>query len=372
MTAVGLIVNPCAGIGGEVGLHGSDGPVLQTEARRRGALARASARAEVALRRLLMHGGSHLVTVSGEMGEMAARRSDVIPHLVDYVPGTRTTARDTIFAARALREAGVDLLMFVGGDGTARDVVEAVGQGIPTLGVPAGVKVYSACYAITPAAAGDIAHTFLADARRPTSLREVIDIEIDGGSVGRPRPRLFGVLVVAEGCDRLQARKLAAPPSGLEAVGLVASAVISNIERGVRYVLGPGGTTAAISTALGCRSTLLGVDVVQDGCLLKSDVSERELFALVDGHPTVVIVAVIGGQGFVFGRGNQQISARVLRAVGRENIWLVADERKLSELVGMPLLIDTGDDEVDDLLAGPVRVLTGPLSTWMSRIASYD
>ena len=371
MSAVGLVVNPCAGLGGEVALHGSDGPELQGEARRRGAIPRASARAEAALRRLRASADLEIVTVRGEMGEIAARRAGLMTRLVDITPGDPTTAEDTIRSARALQAENVDLLMFAGGDGTAKDLVDAVDIRIPTLGIPAGVKIQSACYAVTPEAAGDAARAFLADPRRSTTLREVLDHDEDGASLGRLSPRVVGVLLVPEGRGRLQAGKAPPPSSAAKATKLAAAGVVARMEPGVRYVLGPGTTTAAISAEIGCQATLLGVDVVQDRRLLAADVTEAQLLALIAGTRAVVVVTVIGGQGFLFGRGNQQISARVLRAVGEGNVWVVADEGKLAELGGRSLLVDTGDQQTDDLLSGPIRVISGPSTIAMRRLAPY-
>jgi predicted polyphosphate/ATP-dependent NAD kinase len=112
-------------------------------------------------------------------------------------------------------------------------------------------------------------------------------------------------------------------------------------------------------TALGLAKTVLGVDAVRAGELVARDVDEATILALLDGTRATVVVTPIGGQGFVFGRGNQQLSAEVLGRVGRRGVVVVATESKLAALGGRPLLVDTGDDAVDSMLAGYVRIVTG-------------
>jgi predicted polyphosphate/ATP-dependent NAD kinase len=127
---------------------------------------------------------------------------------------------------------------------------------------------------------------------------------------------------------------------------------------GSAYILGAGTTTARIAELLGVEKTLLGVDVVQEGKLLLKDASESDLLALLDREKSVkVIVSPIGAQGFILGRGSQQISAAILRRVGEENLIIVATPHKLAELP--QLLVDTGDLQMDSILAGKRMVVTG-------------
>jgi predicted polyphosphate/ATP-dependent NAD kinase len=83
-----------------------------------------------------------------------------------------------------------------------------------------------------------------------------------------------------------------------------------------------------------------------------------------------VIVTPVGGQGFLFGRGNQQLSAHVLGQIGSENVVVLATESKLAALGGRPLLVDTGDPAVDAALAGYVRVVAGYDREVVYRISS--
>ncbi|MGA0121568.1 MAG: ATP-NAD kinase family protein, partial [Gaiellales bacterium] len=143
---IGLVVNPVAGLGGAVGLKGTDG--LVEEALARGAVPRASDRAAAAIAAL--PADVPVATAAGAMGEDALQRAGRTPALL--VPGgaLTTTADDTRQAVRALADAGVELLLFAGGDGTARDVCAAVGDATPALGIPAGVKIQSAAFAESP------------------------------------------------------------------------------------------------------------------------------------------------------------------------------------------------------------------------------
>jgi predicted polyphosphate/ATP-dependent NAD kinase len=357
---LGLIVNPVAGLGGRVGLKGSDGAEIQRQARALGAEPHAGERAAEALARLRRVEGLRIVTYPGEMGEDAARATGFEPVVMgDIVPG-ETTGLDTREAARQMHERGVDLLLFVGGDGTARDVYEAVGLKQTALGVPAGVKIHSAVYATHSRSAGELAALYLRG--RVTSEREaeVMDIDEEAFRAGALQARLYGYLRVPYRSRLVQSQKM---PSSGEAASLAAIAedVVSKMEPGVLYIVGPGTTTRAIARELGLDKTLLGVDVVLDGELVARDANEADLLALLEAHegPARIIVTPIGGQGYLFGRGNQQISPRVIRRVGMDNILVVSAPDKLHALGSQPLLVDTGDREVDGILSGYLMIITG-------------
>ncbi|MFF4992453.1 ATP-NAD kinase family protein [Streptosporangium saharense] len=362
---VGLVVNPVAGIGGPAGLKGSDGERTQRLALARGASPRAAERAAQAVRALLARRpGTPILTVAGPMGEDSALAAGADPLLVPFVPGDPSEGRDTTAAVEAIREA-VDLLLFAGGDGTARDVLDGA-PSCPALGVPAGVKVYSGCFALSPATAGVMAAEF-ADARE-TAEAEVVDLDEDAYRRGEVGPRLYGTLRVPAVRSRLSGRKLgsAASPGTAEAV---AAEVVTRMRPGARYVLGPGATTMAVGRRLGLATTLLGVDVVQDGALVAADVTEKQLLDLVDGRETHAVVSVIGGQGFVLGRGNQQLSPAVLRKImASGGLVVLATQQKLAGLGGRPLLADTGDPETDALVEGYVPVITGHRESALYRI----
>jgi len=359
---IGVVVNPIAGMGGRVGLKGTDGKV--TEARARGAEPRAPGRAREALGALAAHDpGGTLLTYGDPMGERETSEAGFEPTVVGAPMGDETTAADTREAVRAFLEAGVDLVLFVGGDGTAVDVAEALrsraedGNRIkderpPMLGVPAGVKVYSAVFAVTPAAAGRIAATF-----DRTEEAEVVDVDEDAFRGGEVHTDLKAVVSVPVAEERQAAKQL-----GGGTVEGLPEAVAGETEPGVTYVLGPGGTVGAIKRALGFEGSPLGVDVYRDGEVVAADAGEEEILAAL-GEENVVIVSPIGGQGFVFGRGNDQISPAVIE---RSDVEIVASRRKLDG-IGV-LRVDTGDPAVDESLRGWRKVRVGRFERRMMQV----
>ncbi|WP_431278410.1 ATP-NAD kinase family protein [Leifsonia poae] len=362
-TVIGFLVNPVAGVGGPAGLVGSDGQDVQREAIARGAVPRSAERAAGALAVLARaHPEAEIVTAGGALGEDAVRAAGLVPRVVYSAPGAGrpTSGEDTRLATVALGVAGASLVLFTGGDGTARDVAAGLAPGIAALGVPAGVKMYSACFAVAPAAAGALAAEWLARGTLPTRDAEVLDLDERLLREGRPEPRLFALVPVPSAPGRTQARKAATPASETDAVHRAAVGVVAQLLPGVRYLLGPGGTLAEVARVLGIPATPLGVDIVEDGRLIARDASESQVLAAIAGRASKAVVTVIGGQGFLLGRGNQQLSARVIDAIGADPVIVVATEQKLIDLAGRPLLVDSGDASVDARLAGHIRITTGP------------
>lgn len=343
---VGLVVNPVAGVGGRVGLKGSDGAEVQARAFSLGAVPRAGERAAVALGELVARRPDVAVlTVGGAMGEVAARAAGLVPEVI--VPaGDPSSAADTVAAARALAPQ-VDLLLFAGGDGTARDILEAVGDSLPVLGIPTGVKMHSAVFAVNPRAAGEVAagYSRLRDA-------EVVD-RVDGS------PQLFGHVRVPDVPARVQQRKMGSSVVTPDAVSGIAAELRSLLAPGELLILGPGTTTRAIAAVWGLDVPVLGVNVIEGGALLAPDASADQLLQFVSATPARIVLTPIGGQGFLLGRGNQQLSPEVLRAVGLDRLHVVASEGKAAALGGRPLLVDTGDDALDRAFPRYVRVVTG-------------
>jgi NAD+ kinase len=362
MRRVGLVVNPIAGMGGRVGLKGTDNKV--DEARRRGAEPRAPSRARQALDHLREQPQPvELYTYGGVMGEDEAVAAGFSTVVVGHPEGEETTSADTREAVRRLvripstegrdgrpaesRDDGIDLLLFVGGDGTAVDVAETLEEldaDVPILGVPGGVKVYSSVFAVTPRAAGRIAATF-----DRMETREVNDIDEDAYRGGDVTTELKALAAVPVG-DEIQSSK----QIGGGTVEALAEAVAAEIsEDGATYVLGPGSTVDAVKTELGFNGSPLGVDVWRDGELLASDAGESNILANL-GERNVVVVSPIGGQGFIFGRGNDQISPEVIR---NAEIEVIASKQKLDD-IGV-LRVDTGDLDLDEELRGWQRVRVG-------------
>lgn len=364
---VGLVVNPIAGIGGAVGLKGSDGDGLAERARRLGGTSPAAGRARAVLEAVRDLGTSvPLLTGAAELGAGHVPAGFVHHCAVGGRPDTPSTAADTVRVARELVAAGVDLLVFVGGDGTARDVLDAVGAQVPVLGIPAGVKMHSAVFATTPRRGAEVIAAFVRG--ETTSVaREVMDIDEEQIRQGRVSARLYGVLQVPDQPRLLQRAKVGSR-GGTDVPGIAAQ-IASEMHDDVRYVLGPGTTVQAVADQLGVESSLLGIDVVHGAELVGQDVSEQTLFSLVQGGPCRIIVAVTGGQGYVLGRGNPQISPRVIRSVGPVHLQIVATMDKLLALDG-PLRVDTGDDVLDRELSGYRRVTTGYRRETMWMVAS--
>ncbi|HET7323051.1 MAG TPA: ATP-NAD kinase family protein [Halococcus sp.] len=357
MRRVGFVVNPIAGMGGRVGLKGTDGKVV--EARERGAEPRAPERARDALDSLAAHGKDiELLVAGGEMGESVARAVGFGFEVVNNPP-EETTADDTREAVRRFANEDVDLVLFVGGDGTAVDVTETLEEldsKIPVLGVPAGVKIYSSVFAVSPRAAGRIAATF-----ERTESREVNDIDEDTYREGEVHTQLKAIAEVPV-AEEIQSSKQLSGGS----VETLAAGVADGVEPGTTYVLGPGSTLGAIKREFGFKGTPLGVDVYraneEGGEVLVRDGSADEILDNL-GERNVIVVSPIGGQGFVFGRGNQQISPAVLR---ESDIEIVASRRKLDG-IGV-LRVDTGDASLDDELRGWRKVRIGRVERRLMKV----
>jgi predicted polyphosphate/ATP-dependent NAD kinase len=357
---VGLIVNPIAGMGGSVGLKGTDGPTVVRRARELGALPHAAARAEAALEEVARANlGFELLTCAGAMGEDSALACGLHPSIVYRGASPDTSGDDTRAAALAMIAEGVDLIVFAGGDGTARDVYEAVGESIMVVAIPAGVKIHSAVFAVNPRAAGDLIVGVLRGRITRTREAEVMDVDEAAYRDGRLSTRLYGYLRVPDDPRLVQVAK-ARSRSDDSAADDLARAVVDALEPGTTYIVGAGTTTRRITRLLELESTLLGVDVVRDGQLIALDVGERQLLDLLEAnHRARIIVTPIGGQGYLFGRGNQQISGRVVKAVGIENVVVVATPAKLASLGGRPLLVDTDDEDLNRSFSGFTTVITG-------------
>jgi len=356
---LGLLVNPMAGIGGAVGLKGSDGDSIVDEALQRGAIPRALQRVGIFLQAL--QPWSDCISWScwgGAMGEDSLQEMG-FAHQVCGQPGATTAAMDTREAARALQQQGVDLIVFAGGDGTARDICQAVGTSIPVLGIPAGVKIHSGVYAVHARGAAEIIIKMIQGQLVSVAEMEVRDIDEEAFRQGQVRASHYGELLVPAEERYLQHVKCGGRE--VEAIVLqeMAAHIIDDMEAGTLYILGPGTTTKAITDELGLEKTLLGVDLLLDQQIVQSDATEQDILGWIQQYPARIIVTLIGGQGHVFGRGNHQIGPAVIRAVGREHIVIVATKTKLKELQGRPLLVDTWDGELNRQLSGYLPVITG-------------
>lgn len=366
---LGLIINPLAGIGGSVALKGSDGSEIVQQALARGAKPLAGERALTALRELADSLDSPVQTAGGSMGQDVLEQAGIACE-VAYQSATgdqTTTADDTRAAVQALLGTGIDMLIFAGGDGTARDVLnaltEAGAETLPVVGIPAGCKIHSAVYAVTPLQAGELLKQIAEG--HPMSLRavEVMDLDEDAFRAGVVKASCYGYLQVPVDDTRMQVIKQGGIDNEAMALQDIASDVVENMQDDVLYLIGSGSTTAAIMDELGLENTLLGIDIVMNRELIASDVDASAMLQRLQKSPAKLVVTTIGGQGHVFGRGNQQFSPDVIRKVieqnQADNIMVVASNEKLRTLEGRPMIVDTGDTELDAELAGLVQVTTG-------------
>ncbi|WP_431283393.1 ATP-NAD kinase family protein [Humitalea sp. 24SJ18S-53] len=360
---LGIIVNPIAGMGGRVGLKGTDGAETLLRARALGAEPIAAARCLRALRRLIAEAPCQILAPPGAMGGAVAADAGLAPTAIDLPTQDATNAEDTRLAATRMAAAGVDLILFAGGDGTARDVLAGVGLSVPILGVPTGVKMQSAVFGTSPEAAGSIAARFLRDGPGRIRLREAEVMDLDEAALrqGQVVARLFGTAMVPDDGHSMQSAKAPSLPDDDDALDALARRVAREWPEDRLLILGCGTTTRRLKRALGFEGTLLGVDAILGGYPVALDVSEATLLHLLERTPRAAIaVSPTGGQGFLFGRGNQQISPEAIRRVGRDGIMVLAGARKLLGLRPTVLHVDTGDIAVDAMLAGHIAVHTAP------------
>jgi predicted polyphosphate/ATP-dependent NAD kinase len=343
---IGFIVNPVAGMGGAVGLKGTDGKAILQQAIALGAKPIAAQRAETFLSEIAT-AKAHLKLVvgAGEMGENEATKQGYTCEVIGEAKA-QTAPEDTQAIAKGIVEAGVDLLVYCGGDGTTRDIQKAVDLKRPVLGVPTGVKMHSALFAISPQAAARVAIQFLWG-WLPVREAEVMDIDEEAFRQGHLSAELYGYMLSPFEPHLIQGNKMesATTENEVENQAAIAIYVIEEMAPDTLYIVGPGTTTRTVADLLDQKKTLLGVDIFLNKQIVARDVNERQILEQIRGKPAKIIVTPIGGQGFIFGRGNQQISSKVIRQVGLENIMVIATKSKLDRLKS--LRVDTGDVELD-------------------------
>jgi predicted polyphosphate/ATP-dependent NAD kinase len=367
---LGLIINPIAGMGGPVGLKGTDGADLLAEATARGAAPAAAGRTTRMLRILRMiEPNEPLLTAPGAMGADAATTAGIAVEKIGQIHGI-TSADDTKRIAGELAAAGAGLILFAGGDGTARDVMAGAPE-VAILGIPSGVKMHSAVFGVSPEAAGTIAARFL---HNPDAMiwqeADVMDIDEALLRQGVVAARLHGVVLAPVDRGAMQRGKAPSLPVDDAALEALADEIVSEMEPGTVYALGCGATMRKIKRRLGGDGTLLGIDVALNGRLIATDVDCERLLRLTAKSPTRVVVSVTGGQGFLFGRGNQQLSPALLRRVGQDGIIALCGARKLSEFDPAVLRVDTGDAALDRRLSGYIRVRTAPGQSMIMKVSA--
>ena len=356
---LGLIINPVAGLGGAVALKGSDGAQTAAHAIALGAEPKANIRTKAALEQLIPYQSQiEVLTVSGEMGERLATELGFSCQVI-YHARTPTSPDDTEQAAQLLKEHGVDLLLFAGGDGTARNICHIIEDTLPVLGIPAGCKIHSGVYAITPKAAGRVVEMLVKGELVTLGEADVMDIDEVAFRAGTVKAKRYGEMKVPTELRYVQAVKNGGKETDELVLADISAYVVSEMDEDWQYIMGSGSTVGAVMAEMGLDNTLLGVDLVDDQQLIASDLTAQQLLDYVGRKPTKLVITLIGGQGHIFGRGNQQLSPALIRALGKDNIIVVATKTKLQALNGRPLIADTGDSELDDELSGYINVITG-------------
>jgi len=378
MFKLGLIINPVAGVGGSVALKGSDGMAMHALAL--GAEPKANARAQTALKVLQPYQDEITVyTVNDLMGEQAAKALGFQVNLIYKTDSEHTKADDTEQSVAALLAEQVDIILFAGGDGTARNIAKVVTEHatqskqaqIPVLGIPAGCKIHSGVYAITPIAAGRVVELMITKQLVTLTTGDIMDIDESLFRQGVVKAKRFGEMQIPSELRYVQAVKSGGKESDELVLHDISEDVIDKMSEAgdSLFIIGSGSTTAFLMTELNLENTLLGVDLVQDNNLIANDVTEEMLWEQLmktkqNEQSVQLIITLIGGQGHLFGRGNQQLSPRIINHIieqkgGKENITIIATKTKLTALENRPLISDTGDVKLDQNLSGFMPVTTG-------------
>ncbi|MGI2176274.1 ATP-NAD kinase family protein [Shewanella ulleungensis] len=369
---LGVIINPLAGLGGSVALKGSDGVALEAIAK--GAIPKAQMRMQQALAVILPFADNiDIITASGDMGanlccQMGFTTTEV------YRCETTTSSQDTQQAVTCLLEQQLDLLLFAGGDGTARDIYAVVEDKLPVLGVPAGVKIHSGVYGITPHASGLVLSMLLQGELVSLMVADVMDIDEVAFRQGTVRAKRFGEMTVPAEPRYIQAVKMGGKEVDELVLADIAADIIESMDDEL-FIIGSGSTVAAVMEDLCIDNTLLGVDVIQDKMLIAQDVSANQLIELTKDTPAdkvKLVITLIGGQGHILGRGNQQLSPELIKRIPKDNILILATKTKLKALEGRPLIVDSGDPELDKALTGYYKIVTGYHDYVMYQVANPD
>lgn len=368
---IGLIINPVAGLGGPAGLKGSDSAQIQQEAIRRGAVPSSASRTARMLAELARFGVDvEIVAGPGALGEDAVHGAGLTPAAVVHtVCGAVTTAGDTMTAAAAMTAMDLDVLMFAGGDGTARDIVTAVSPDDVVLGIPAGVKMQSGVFARSPESAAAILSAF-AQGNTATCQAEVVDVDEEARREGIISSTLYGQLTVLGTHKEIQGGKAGSRNEPRDVLRGIARECRDRIDPGAMCLLGPGTTVAAVAQGLGVDSTLLGVDVLHEGVLVAKDCSAAQLNELTRRHRLQIILSPVGGQGFLLGRGNQQLDAMILARLEREDYLIVCTPEKLGALGGGPFYVDVPSISLRNKVTGLRRIITGHRQEAVVRLLS--
>jgi len=364
---IGLLINPWAGIGGQVALKGSDGQAIVKEALERGAQKIAHLKVEKCLTILNKQpcNNIHWFCPKGEMGSDQLDTIQATYTLINYVPNHPSTAQDTINIATEFLSLNLDLILFAGGDGTARDLYSIIQDKTPVLGIPAGVKIHSSVYALTPEDAARCIIEISQDSMLQIAKQEVRDINETLFRQGKVQAKFYGEMLTPQKPEYIQAVKM----GGVESDELlnedIAHFLMEEMDQDTLYFIGSGKTLDCLMQNFKLPNTLLGVDAIYNQTLIQSDLTAEQILDLSKQYKYKIIISVIGGQGHIFGRGNHQFNADFLQQLQPEQLTVVSNKRKLNELNQKPIIIDSLDNTFVEKLNGRITVLTG-YDQWVS------
>ena len=382
MKRIGFIINPIAGMGGKVALKGTDGDEILQEAIKRGATPITIHKAKFffeGIITLALNEEIEFILPQGEMGEKLFNENPLLAEkiqikILSHIPiPTITTSIDTNHVAKELKGLKVDLIIFVGGDGTAQDIYTAIGSKTPILGIPSGVKIHSGVFAQSTSKAIEIIKKFASDQVEFTE-GEIIDLDEDAFRKGILNTKLYGTVLVPQIPSLMQLTKSSTIYTDQEKDNIqgIIRTLRKEISQNSLYLLGSGSTIKDIAQAFGneiyLNKTLLGIDLVYKNEIIKSDVSESEILYTLDLYPEIqkkLLITPIGGQGFILGRGNQQLSPKVIEKIGCSAIQVIATKSKINNLPNRILHIDTGDPDLDKQLTSYQKVLVDYNEYWM-------
>ena len=364
---IAVVVNPDAGLGGRLGFKGSDGRAA--EARAAGAEDRAGPRMKLCLEHLVKISQTHIEFLAWD-GRMGG----------DWIPSSYTSTGITPeitsaeVTAEFVKSHEPDLFLYAGGDGTTRDIVEALGdRDTPLVGVPGGVKMHSGCFATTPKAAAEVVWSFVTGDLM-LARTEVMDLDEEVYLKGEWKVRMYGEAFTPASPRWMQgAKEQVQRESEEETLEAMSSHIGNLVEENPELMIiwGSGGTLRQMCKLLGYESTLLGIDIQHNGVMHK-DLNEQGLLEIISQHQgkKLLLLSPMGGQGFLIGRGNLQLSPNVLREIGIENILGIATPAKLLGL--SEVRIDTGEEELDREIRDRkyLKLLQGYRTTRVIRVAT--
>ncbi len=355
VTNIGFLVNPIAGMGGKVGLKGTDG-VLK-KAIDLGAKPVAFNKSVETLKEFILNFKDNekikWFTCSADMGEFELIKAGIKNFEIIYSTSHKSTdSRDTESACKIFLKNNLELILFCGGDGTARDIFEVVTNKIPLLGIPSGVKMHSAVFGINTSATAKMLHEFIKNNLTIGDV-EIMDLDEKRYRKGEWNIKLFGIAKgIVEPTYVQVGKSTFESVSDDEIRNEIAEHILDEMKANsdFLYLFGPGGTIDYIAKKLGFKNTLLGIDAIYNKKVVGSDLNEEEILKLFRKYPKAkVILSPIGAQGFILGRGNLQLSPKVIKKIGLDNIFVVSTPSKIK---ATPVIrVDTGDKKLDNLFS---------------------